>query len=75
MAIFQIDEPSRELAREYLINGLNDRTVKAYYSFMVDNAIIFGANKSRAEMELKESLEYEIKLANVSEIQKLNCMI
>lgn len=70
MFIFQIDEPSRELGREYLINGLDDRAVKAYYSFMVDNAVIFGANKSRAEVELKEALEFEIKLANVSKLHQ-----
>lgn len=33
---------------------------------MVDNAVIFGANKERAEQELKESLEFEAKLAEVS---------
>ena len=33
---------------------------------MVDIAVIFGANKSRAEMEMKEALEFQIKLANVS---------
>ena len=33
---------------------------------MVDIAVILGANRSRAENELKESLEFEIKLANVS---------
>lgn len=33
---------------------------------MVDIAIIFGAEKESAIRELKESLEFEIKLANAS---------
>ena len=32
---------------------------------MVDIAVILGADKIRAEEELKESLEFEMKLANV----------
>ena len=34
---------------------------------MVDMAVIFGAKKERAEEELKQSLEFEMKLANVSQ--------
>lgn len=48
-----------------MINGLDDDAVKAYYKFMVENAIVFGANRSQAENEMKEALEFEIKLANV----------
>lgn len=33
---------------------------------MVDVAVIFGAERNRAEQEMKESLEFEIQLANVS---------
>lgn len=33
---------------------------------MIDIAVIFGADRARAEKELKESLDFEIKLANVS---------
>lgn len=62
---FQLDEPKLELGREYLINGLDDVAVKAYYKFMVENAIVFGANRSQAENEMREALEFEIKLANV----------
>lgn len=36
---------------------------------MVEIAQIFGADRKRAERELKESLEFEIKLANVSPIR------
>lgn len=40
--------------------------MKAYYQFMVENAIVFGANRTQAENEMKEALEFEFKLANVS---------
>lgn len=33
---------------------------------MVDIAVLFGADRDRATAELKESLDFEIKLANVS---------
>lgn len=32
---------------------------------MVDIAVIFGAERERATKELKDSLEFEMKLANV----------
>ena len=33
---------------------------------MLDIAVILGADKIRAQKELKESLDFEMKLANVS---------
>lgn len=39
--------------------------MKAYYEYMVDVAVIYGANRSQAEQELRESLEFEMDLANV----------
>lgn len=62
---FQLDVPRLELGREYLVNGLDDDGVKAYYKFMVENAVVFGANRSRAESEMRDALDFEIKLANV----------
>lgn len=38
---------------------------------MVDIAVLFGADKDRATQELKESLDFEIKLANVSKTLQL----
>lgn len=54
------------LRREFLTKGLDDKLVRAYYEYMVDIAVLFGADKSRATKELRESLEFEMKLANVS---------
>lgn len=50
---------------EFLTRGLDDTNVKAYYDFMVDAAVIFGANKSIAQHELLDSLKLEIELAKV----------
>lgn len=63
--MFQIDQTSLSVSREYLTKGLSNEIVKAYYNYMIDIAVIFGADRDRAEKELKESLEFEIKLANV----------
>lgn len=49
------------------MKGTNEKIVKAYYSYMVDVAVILGADRNTAEKELKESLEFEMKLANVSD--------
>lgn len=63
---FQVDQSALGLSREYLIKGLDDKIVKAYYNYMVDIAVIYGAERERAESELMESLEFEMALANVS---------
>lgn len=54
------------LSREYLVKGLADKIVSAYYDYMVDLAVIYGADRKRAEPELMDSLNFEIALANVS---------
>lgn len=63
----QLDQASLGLNREYLNRGFSDKLVQAYYEYMVDIATLLGADRARAEVELKESLQFEIKLANVSE--------
>lgn len=63
----QIDQSALGLSREYLTKGLSDKIVKAYYEYMVDMAVIYGADRTRAERELMDSLNFEIALANVSE--------
>ncbi|XP_075211266.1 M13 family metallopeptidase neprilysin 2 [Lycorma delicatula] len=64
--VLDLDQASLGLSREYLVKGLDDRLVSAYYKYMVDIAVLYGANKERAKKELKESLEFEISLANIS---------
>ena len=61
----QIDQVPHRLSRDYVMKGWYDNVLDAYYRYMVDIAVILGANKASAEKELKESLEFERKLANV----------
>ncbi|XP_059218296.1 neprilysin-2 isoform X2 [Stomoxys calcitrans] len=64
--IIDLDQSSIGLSREYLIKGFNETLVKAYYEYMVDMAVLFGADKDRATKELAESLQFEMNLANIS---------
>ncbi|KAK9304003.1 hypothetical protein QLX08_004498 [Tetragonisca angustula] len=61
-----LDQAALGLSREYLSKGFDDKIVQAYYSYMIDIAAILGANKTDAKDELRESLEFEMKLANIS---------
>lgn len=70
--LFQISQDELGLDREYLIDGLDNEIVTAYYEYMVDVAVIFGADRSRAEKEMKDSLEFEMQLANVSSLEFLS---
>ncbi|XP_065215808.1 neprilysin-2 isoform X2 [Planococcus citri] len=64
--IIDIDQASLGLSREYLVKGLDEKIVAAYYKYMVDIAVLFGADRNRATKELRESLDFEIQLANIS---------
>lgn len=64
--MFKIDQPGLSLSRKTILKGIKDKLVQAYFNFMVDIAVAFGADKTRALKELKDTLEFEIKLANVS---------
>ncbi|XP_055373967.1 neprilysin-2 [Condylostylus longicornis] len=64
--IIDLDQPSLGLSREYLIKGFGDPLVDAYYKYMIDIAVIFGADREKATEELKESIEFEMALANIS---------
>lgn len=47
------------------MKGTTDKYVRAYFNFMVDAAIIFGANETNAKSELLDVLHFEIELAKV----------
>ncbi|KAG5671202.1 hypothetical protein PVAND_001411 [Polypedilum vanderplanki] len=64
--IIDIDQTDFGLNIEYLLKGLNDSVVEAYLNYMIDVAVMFGADKKRAEKEMKEALEFEIELAKIS---------
>ena len=46
--------------------GLNDSAVAAYYSLMVESAVLLGAERREAEQQLRDVLNFETTLANVS---------
>lgn len=54
------------LDRELLMEGFDDESVSAYYSYQVDVAVLFGADRFEAELQMKEVLNFEMALANVS---------
>lgn len=60
-----MDESNFALEREYILEGLNNTAVKAYYKFMVEMAMILGADKKIAEEELLKSLLFELELIQV----------
>lgn len=51
---------------------MNDTNVQAYLEFMIDVAVIFGANRTRAEKDMSDVLQFEIELAKVVHTPKLN---
>ena len=61
----QIDQASLGLAREYLIEGLEEPFVKAYHEYQVDLAIAFEALEVLAEVEMRQVLDFETALARV----------
>ncbi|KAJ8668518.1 hypothetical protein QAD02_010181 [Eretmocerus hayati] len=61
-----LDQAWLSLPREYLTKGLDDEIVKVYYDYMVDVAVILGAERNRAETEMMETLHFEMALANIS---------
>ena len=65
------DQPDLGMKRDYLIQGFENKEVQYYYNYMVEAAILLGANKERARLEMKEALLLEIDLANISTSKEL----
>ena len=49
-----------------MIEGLKNEHVRHHFSLMKNVAILFGANPERAEKEMMDTLNFEIKLANAT---------
>lgn len=58
------------LESQFLLNGLDNANVKSYFDFMIDVAVIFGADRNNAIHELRDSLQFEINLAKVQKINQ-----
>lgn len=62
--ILQLDQPYFGLPdRGYFLKGMTDHVVQAYYQFMVDTAILLGANETIAKDEMLKALLFETELA------------
>lgn len=54
------------LDQDFLMKGWNESNVKAYYAYIKNTAVALGANRSLAEMESQEIVNFEIALAKIS---------
>lgn len=52
-------------SREYYLKGLDDPIVQMYHRFAVNVAVMLGANKTAAELEMRDMVQLEVELANV----------
>ncbi|XP_058061822.1 neprilysin-2 isoform X1 [Anopheles bellator] len=64
--IIDTDQALLSISREYLVKGMENPIVSAYYNYMVDMAVLLGAEEARAKRELLDSLNFEMALANIS---------
>ncbi|KAK4879425.1 hypothetical protein RN001_007571 [Aquatica leii] len=51
--------------RQNLSNGFNDTMVRAWYAYIVDIALMYGAKNASAVKELKDVIDFKMKLANI----------
>lgn len=60
-----MDQPQLGIGRSYLIQGADEPVVHGYYEYMVEAAVLFGAERNQAELEMRAVLDFEIALAVV----------
>lgn len=53
-------------SREYYLHDPGSDYILAYHQYMVDAAVLLGANQSDAEKDMLEVFKFETKIANVS---------
>ena len=63
--VLGLDQATPGLSREYLVKGFDDKDVQFHYRYMVDTAVLLGADRATAENEMKDTLLFEIDLANI----------
>lgn len=65
--IIELDQSSLGLPdRSYYFKGMNDTTVAAYFSLMVESAVMLGASRQEARRQMNEALDFETALAKIS---------
>lgn len=52
-------------SREYFLKDSSEKERKAYLKLMVEVAILFGADREIAEIDMTDVLDLETKIANV----------
>lgn len=53
-------------SRDYYLKPSSEGDLKAYHRYMAQVAVLLGANATTAEDELEEVVQFEKRLANVS---------
>ena len=61
-----LDQPGMGMSREYLMKGLEDSDVQAYFTYMKDVAMLLGAAQDQADTEMLEVIKFEMNVANIS---------
>lgn len=64
--VLYLDQASLGLSKEYWDKGRQEPEVKAYAQYMIDTAVLFGADFQTASQEMEKVMEFEMKLANIS---------
>lgn len=64
--IIEVDQPGLGIPQKYLLTGLDDPNVEIYYNYMVDIAVIFGADLDEVESEMLDVLHLEMEIAKIS---------
>jgi membrane metallo-endopeptidase-like protein 1 len=64
----QMDQMQLALpSRDYYLKASSEGDMAAYHKYMTNIAVLLGANKTTAKEELQEVVEFERRLANVSD--------
>ena len=61
----QIDHSRLGLDQEYLLKGFESEEVQAYFKYQVEVAVIYGADRERAQQEIRDALDFQMSLAKV----------
>ncbi|XP_033220989.1 neprilysin-2-like [Belonocnema kinseyi] len=64
--VLGIDQPMLHVDRGALVKGFSNKYVQEYFHHMVGMAVTYGANKARAEKELRHVLDFEINFATIT---------
>ncbi|KAK4879929.1 hypothetical protein RN001_008075 [Aquatica leii] len=64
--IVSFDQADLPVNRLNLVMGLANPIVKSYYNYLIDLAVIFGADRDEATLQVKEVMEFMFKLAKIT---------